>query len=172
MLLLESTCGFSCCLNRAAMKMCIRDRHPPLGESAGEMEIFQIDGNFGIAAGIGELLLNTNEEALFLLPALPDTWKQGSIQGLTGAGGHKVSLWWKNGGLERGELCLGFSGQVRLCCKDAFYIEELKTGAKQKIQAELVKRQNWYQIFLQGKPGTCYRILGEEKEEAHDRSIR
>lgn len=146
--------------------------HPPLGESAGEMEIFQIDGNFGIAAGIGELLLNTNKEALFLLPALPDTWKQGSIQGLTGAGGHKVSLWWKNGGLERGELCLGFSGQVRLCCKDAFYIEELKTGAKQKIQAELVKRQNWYQIFLQGKPGTCYRIFGEEKEEAHDRSIR
>ena len=58
---------------------------------------FQIDGNFGACAGIAEMLFQCHSEVLEFLPALPDTWNNGSITGLKGIGNFTVGVEWKNG---------------------------------------------------------------------------
>lgn len=70
------------------------DCHPP----------FQIDGNFGGAAGIIEMLVQSSEERVVLLPALPDAWKKGSLTGIRVKGGAEVDVYWEDGNLRKAVL--------------------------------------------------------------------
>lgn len=66
------------------------DAHPP----------FQIDGNFGFASGVYEMLARVIGDELYLLPALPDKWRDGSIEGMRLKGGNILDMTWRDG-----ELC-------------------------------------------------------------------
>ena len=93
------------------------DLHPPLGETDGEREVFQIDGNFGSASAVAEMLLESEEGKITILPAVPESWKTGSIKGLLAVGNIRVDLSWKDGKPERISLFSENSQNVEIVYK-------------------------------------------------------
>lgn len=111
------------------------DLHPPLGKAKGEREVFQIDGNFGSAAGVANMLLESSKGAMKVLPALPDQWPDGSVRGLLAQGNIVVDILWKQGKLEEADLCSPISQTVR--------VEDGTSGAFRDISLEQNKIYSW-----------------------------
>ncbi|MEO5583696.1 MAG: glycoside hydrolase family 95 protein [Saprospiraceae bacterium] len=94
------------------------DAHPP----------FQIDGNFGGVAGIIEMLMQSHEDFINILPALPDQWPTGSISGLKARGNIIVNLIWTNGKLQKASFMGKQNGNQKIKYKDQFYTLNLIAG--------------------------------------------
>lgn len=80
------------------------DAHPP----------FQIDGNFGCAAGVAEMMLQSHDGAVHVLPAVPDRWKDGKVSGLVARGSFVVDMEWKDGKVTMLKVKSALGGNLRL----------------------------------------------------------
>jgi alpha-L-fucosidase 2 len=103
------------------------DAHPP----------FQIDGNFGGAAGVIEMLLQSDEDAIYLLPALPDAWQSGSVSGICARGGFEVAMEWKDGKLHNVQVVSKAGNKCRLNYRGKVVTLDTERGRPYHFDASL-----------------------------------
>lgn len=118
------------------------DAHPP----------FQIDGNFGCTAGIAEMLMQSHDGAIHLLPALPDEWKTGEITGLRAPGGFEVSFSWSDGKIQHVDIKSNLGGNCRIRVPNALLAAK---GAALEV-AQAVNPNPFYEV-----PGVKTPIVSE-----------
>ncbi|MGO4771466.1 glycoside hydrolase N-terminal domain-containing protein [Flavobacterium sp. W22_SRS_FK3] len=99
------------------------DAHPP----------FQIDGNFGGASAVAEMLVQSDENQIMLLPALPDAWETGSVKGICARGGFEIAMEWKNKKVTVLNISSKNGGKTTLISGDKKQIIDLKKGQSFKI---------------------------------------
>ena len=113
------------------------DAHPP----------FQIDGNFGCTSGITEMIMQSADGEIHLLPAIPDVWPDGLITGLRARGGFEiVSLHWRKGRISKLEIRSALGGNLRLRVPN-----ELKTDNK-LIVATGTNPNPFYRVYAATAP--------------------
>jgi alpha-L-fucosidase 2 len=98
------------------------------GIAGAQANIFSIDGNYAGTAGIAEMLLQSHNDEIEFLPALPSAWPSGSVRGLRARGGFEVDIEWRDG-----ELCLAtvrssLGNSCRLRYGDATLNAHLEAG--------------------------------------------
>lgn len=116
------------------------DAHPP----------FQIDGNFAGTAGVIEMLMQSQNNEIHLLPALPDDWKEGEIKGITAKGNFTVNIKWNDGKMSQTKIVSNNGGTCKIRSSEPFVIEKLN------IKSE--KSSIGYTAVFETKKGTSYII--------------
>lgn len=116
------------------------DAHPP----------FQIDGNFAGTAGVIEMLMQSQNNEIHLLPALPDDWKEGEIKGVTAKGNFTLNIKWKEGKMSQSKVVSNNGGTCKIRSSEPFVIEKLN------IKSE--KSSIGYTAVFETKKGTSYII--------------
>lgn len=99
----------------------------------GSCPPFQIDGNFGVTSGIAEMLLQSRGSEIFLLPALPTEWSQGSVTGLCAKGGIEIDMSWADMQLTAVKVKFSFDRKVALHYKDSVIALEGKGGEARQV---------------------------------------
>ncbi|MEV4582729.1 glycoside hydrolase N-terminal domain-containing protein [Nonomuraea jabiensis] len=124
------------------------DLHPP----------FQIDGNFGATSGVAEMLLQSHNGELHVLPALPAAWPSGKVQGLRGRGGYTVDATWSSGGATEILIRFDRDGTVNVRSRifaGTYQVVDTTTGDTVSV----TKPENDV-IGLTGQAGRTYRMTG------------
>jgi len=96
------------------------DAHPP----------FQIDGNFAGTAGVIEMLLQSQDDELHLLPALPDAWRDGAVKGIMGRGGYVVDIDWQGGRLKQARILATRDGRCVIRTSEPVRVRGLRARAR------------------------------------------
>jgi alpha-L-fucosidase 2 len=102
---------------------------------------FQIDGNFGGAAGVIEMLMQSDEEEIYMLPALPDAWQSGSVSGICARGGFELSMKWKEGKLDSVEVLSKAGNECRLNYNGKVVTFGTEIGGSYHLDSMLNKKQ-------------------------------
>ena len=120
------------------------DNHPP----------FQIDGNFGGANGIMEMLLQSQSGEIKILPALPSEWPDGRVTGLRARGGDEVEIDWNGGKAAKVELRAAVDGEQKLRAPKGQTIARVMAAGK----AVALSKQTDGTVTFAAKAGQLYTI--------------